>query len=382
MSRDDGSSFEKKIQNRISLSEIRKYKKESGYSYTLGAFPTLELVEAMPERVVAVLVHSSFPEKDMIMEKCLKAAEKLIGNKQAKAEEKTLVDKNDKAAGNTSGDRSGKAVEKNIGDRSGKDVEKKIGGIFPENDMPWNGRNVLDLIPVRQDDKLIERLSDKENVYVVGIFEKYTCELKEDLRHLVLVNPSNMGNLGTIIRTACGFGYYDLAIIEPAADIFNPKTVRASMGSLFRIRHELFDNFDDYFAKYCVPGDRQNVVKPEREKVVNAEDENAIKPESENAVKPESENTVKPDKENVLQNGKNSARKLFPFMLDGSCSLTDAPKPSDVRFSLIFGNEATGLPGEFSEYGCPVRIEQTQFVDSLNLTIAAGIGMYNFMTVK
>ncbi|MCR5768362.1 MAG: TrmH family RNA methyltransferase [Lachnospiraceae bacterium] len=230
--------------------EIKKYKKEAEYSYTLGAFPTLEMVEAMPERVVEVLVHSSFPEKELVEQKC--------GS-----------------------------------------------------------------IPVRQDNKLIEKLSDKENVYVVGIFAKYTCELKKDTRHIVLVNPSNMGNLGTIIRTACGFGYYDLAIIEPAADIFNPKTVRASMGSLFRIRHELFGSFDEYMSKY-------------------------------------------------------KDRALYPFMLDGSCSLAEAPKPENDYFSLIFGNEGTGLPKEFSGYGCPVRIEQTEFVDSLNLTIAAGIGMYEF----
>ena len=178
-------------------------------------------------------------------------------------------------------------------------------------------------IPVREDNKLIDRLSDKENVYVIGVFEKYVCKLEYDTPHLVLVNPSNMGNLGTIIRTACGFGYDDIAIIEPAADIFNPKTVRASMGSLFRIRHERFDDFGEYMKKY-------------------------------------------------------DARALYPFMLDGSCSLKDVQKPGNSCFSLIFGNEATGLPKEFAGYGRPVRIEQTEFVDSLNLTIAAGIGMYEF----
>ncbi|MCR5329798.1 MAG: TrmH family RNA methyltransferase [Lachnospiraceae bacterium] len=304
MSRDD-RSFENNILNRISPSDIRKYKKEAGYSYTLGAFPTLELVDAMPERVVEVLVHSSFTEKDMIIEKCRKASEKPIDDKPGKAWEKTI------------GDKPGKASEKPNGGKQGKAPEDALGG-----KTAYPGK----MIPVRQDDKLIEKLSDKENVYVVGVFEKYRCSLKEDMRHLVLVNPSNMGNLGTIIRTACGFGYYDLAIIEPAADIFNPKTVRASMGSLFRVRHELFTDFEEYLAKYC--------------------------------------------------SGNN--RMLYPFMLDGSCSLNDAPVPENDRFALIFGNEATGLPKSFSGYGCPVRIEQTEFVDSLNLTIAAGIGMYVF----
>ncbi len=244
--------------------EIKKYKKEAEYSYTLGAFPTLELVDAMPEKVIEIIVHSSFTDKELIEEKCRK--------------------------------------------------------VFDDGRV---GRPIR----IRQDDKLIDKISDKENVYVAGIFEKYGCELKKDTRHIVLVNPSNMGNLGTIIRTACGFGYYDLAIIEPAADIFNPKTVRASMGSLFRIRHQKFESFAEYKRQYCDSSDRA----------------------------------------------------LYPFMLDGSSSLKDAPKPDSECFGLIFGNEATGLPHEFSEYGCPVRIEQTEFVDSLNLTIAAGIGMYAFL---
>jgi TrmH family RNA methyltransferase len=39
-------------------------------------------------------------------------------------------------------------------------------------------------------------------------------------------------NLGTIMRTIAGLGYKDLAVIGPAADIFDPKTVRASDGSI------------------------------------------------------------------------------------------------------------------------------------------------------
>ena len=40
------------------------------------------------------------------------------------------------------------------------------------------------------------------------------------------------------------------------------------------------------------------------------------------------------------------------------------------------GNEATGLPAEFSRIGTPVRIEHSGAIDSLNITIAASIGLY------
>lgn len=231
---------------------IKPYKKAFDYSYTLGAFPTVELIKCCPNQVREVLVHSTFPEVEMIKELCRTAN-----------------------------------------------------------------------IPVHTNDKLIARLSDKENVFVVGIFDKYQQVLNNKNSQLVLVNPSNMGNVGTIIRTAVGFGIRDIALISPAVDVFNPKVVRSSMGALFRLRHQYFDSFEEYRAA-------------------------------------------------------NSEQEVFTFMLNGDQQLTvdNCPKPD--LFSLVFGNEATGLPDEFKQVGTSILIPQTPEVDSLNLTIAAGIGMFMF----
>ena len=57
-----------------------------------------------------------------------------------------------------------------------------------------------------------------------------------------------MGNMGTIIRTCVGFGIKNLAVIEPAVDIFNPKVVRASMGAVFHVNICRYDSFDTYYA--------------------------------------------------------------------------------------------------------------------------------------
>ena len=46
------------------------------------------------------------------------------------------------------------------------------------------------------------------------------------------------------------------------------------------------------------------------------------------------------------------------------------------RYSLVFGNEATGLPEEFANTGTPVVIPHLKGIDSLNLPVAAGIAMY------
>ena len=44
-------------------------------------------------------------------------------------------------------------------------------------------------------------------------------------------------------------------------------------------------------------------------------------------------------------------------------------------FSLIFGNEATGLPDSFLEYNS-VIIPHNKLIDSLNLEVATSIGLF------
>ena len=51
---------------------------------------------------------------------------------------------------------------------------------------------------------------------------------------LILSDIRDPGNLGTIIRTAYSFGCGSVILSENCADVFNQKTVRASMGALFK----------------------------------------------------------------------------------------------------------------------------------------------------
>ena len=94
-------------------------------------------------------------------------------------------------------------------------------------------------IEVIYSDKIINTLSEKENCYVIGVFKKYESKLDYSKNHIVLVNPSNMGNLGTIIRSAVGFGILNIAIIKPAVDLFSPKVIRSSMGAIFNVNIEI-----------------------------------------------------------------------------------------------------------------------------------------------
>ena len=53
-------------------------------------------------------------------------------------------------------------------------------------------------------------------------------------RYLALEGVQDPGNVGTILRTADAFGADGLILLEGCADLYNPKTVRASMGAVFR----------------------------------------------------------------------------------------------------------------------------------------------------
>lgn len=174
-------------------------------------------------------------------------------------------------------------------------------------------------IEVVYTDKIFHVMSQKENCYVIGEFRKYTGVLGKNHSHIVLVNPSNAGNMGTIMRSALGFGLNQMAIIRPAVDAFDPKVIRASMGAIFSTEFVYFNTFEEYRERY-------------------------------------------------------GSRELYPFMLDAKMRLHDVSP--EGTFSLIFGNEATGLPEEFSQVGQSVIIPHSDKIDSLNLPIAASIAMY------
>lgn len=66
----------------------------------------------------------------------------------------------------------------------------------------------------------------------------YSLELslyKERCRLLLLDGIQDPGNLGTILRTAEASGTDMVIMSEECADIYNPKVIRSTMGSIFRV---------------------------------------------------------------------------------------------------------------------------------------------------
>ena len=172
-------------------------------------------------------------------------------------------------------------------------------------------------------DKALRRISGKENCFAALVFEKWRKEPDAGAPHVVLVNPMDEGNLGTIQRTLLGFGFLDLAVIRPAADVFAPHVVRSSMGAVFYLRLQEYKDFHSYREAF-------------------------------------------------------PRHALYPFMLDGAVPLHEAARQPEQPFSLVFGNEGAGLPPEFSTFGQAVRIPHSDAIDSLNLAVAVAIGAYAF----
>lgn len=59
-------------------------------------------------------------------------------------------------------------------------------------------------------------------------------ERLEGRRYVVLDGVQDPGNVGTILRTADAFRADGLFLVNACADLYNPKTVRATMGAVFR----------------------------------------------------------------------------------------------------------------------------------------------------
>ncbi len=178
------------------------------------------------------------------------------------------------------------------------------------------GERALEVV---RGDRLLRRLSGKDNCLAVGVYRKQDLALRDGRDHLVLIEPADAGNLGTIMRTMLGFGVCDLALIGSAVDHHHPRAVRSSMGACFRVRVQRFADWAAY--------DR---VHPQLAR--------------------------------------------YPLLSDAATSLREQVFATPC--SLILGNESSGLDPSWHAVGTALRIVHEPSIDSLNLALAAGIALY------
>ena len=149
--------------------------------------------------------------------------------------------------------------------------------------------------------------------------------IKENKTKLIMLDDVNdPGNLGTIIRTAAGLGYDGIIMSPNTVDLYNEKVIRSTQGVMFKIP--------------IIKANLQEVIK-------------LLKKE-----------------------------KVFCI----GTALTNAKDVKHItkkdKFAICLGNEAKGISKEvLDNMDENVRIAMKNDVESLNVSIAAGIIMYEMM---
>lgn len=149
--------------------------------------------------------------------------------------------------------------------------------------------------------------------------------IKENKTKLIMLDDVNdPGNLGTIIRTAAGLGYDGIIMSPNTVDLYNEKVIRSTQGVMFKIP--------------IIKANLQEVIK-------------MLKKE-----------------------------KVFCI----GTALTNAKDVKHItkkdKFAICLGNEAKGISKEvLDNMDENVKIAMNNDVESLNVSIAAGIIMYEMM---
>ena len=142
-------------------------------------------------------------------------------------------------------------------------------------------------------------------------------------RVLSLYSLRDPGNLGAVIRSAAAFGVKHIVLSADSADIYNPKTIRAAMGTMFGVKLTVVSDFASFVTS-------------------------------------------------ARENG----RRVFAAELsDGAKSVKEIGLSSDDIF--IIGNEGHGIPKEISSLcTASVYIPISEGVESLNASVAAAVFMW------
>ncbi len=139
---------------------------------------------------------------------------------------------------------------------------------------------------------------------------------------IILEQLQDPGNVGTIIRTACSFGYDAVLLSRDCASPYSYKTIQSSQGAVFQIP------------------------------------------------------VIVDDIEKLIAEVRSLGCTVYATTLDTDCFLSDVKVPD--RYALLFGNEGQGLSEKAVKLSdCSVKIEMARF-ESLNVAIAMGICAYRF----
>ena len=131
------------------------------------------------------------------------------------------------------------------------DSDYKLVSLFATSNWLVKNDLLLDNIEQIKQKDLVSVSSLKTPSQIIGVFEKKSFELDvnslENQVSVFLEDVSNPGNLGSVIRTCDWFGINQIICSNQSVDMYNPKVVQSSMGSLSRVSIKYVD-VDDFFS--------------------------------------------------------------------------------------------------------------------------------------
>ena len=95
---------------------------------------------------------------------------------------------------------------------------------------------------------VISAIKSLDFFYNIDIIYNEEFFLDENEKALALYSVRDPGNLGSVIRSAVAFGVDHIVLTADCADIYNPKTVRSAMGSLYRTKVTIVNDFESFIS--------------------------------------------------------------------------------------------------------------------------------------
>lgn len=110
-----------------------------------------------------------------------------------------------------------------------------------------SGRALVEIVKTDIFNKMCDTKTPQGIFCVVSMPEYHLDEMLEtdEGLFLILEDIQDPGNLGTIVRSGEGAGLSGIIMSSHTVDIFNPKTIRATMGSIYRVPFIYTDDLAD-----------------------------------------------------------------------------------------------------------------------------------------
>ena len=106
----------------------------------------------------------------------------------------------------------------------------------------------------RLSDHVFQSVGSTKTPQGIAAVVRIQAKQSEGSRLIALDGLQDPGNVGTVIRTADAAGFTGVLLSRDCSDVFSPKVLRATMGSIFHIGIEITESLPDSLAKYREKG--------------------------------------------------------------------------------------------------------------------------------